>query len=123
MRAILVMGAAITLGACATVDYSKSVPALLTQQSTDARPEISRVVSEALNGRKVSLSADVLTNDSRLIIEPKPEGMDPFGNPGSGRLMGRPDHFLLQTIDNQCALYHKQSGEYYPLYGVTCRPA
>ena len=123
MRAILILGAAITLVACATVDYSKSVPALLTQKSTDARPEISRVLSEALDGRRVSLSADILTEDSRLIIEPKPEGMDPFGNPGSGRLLGRPDHFTLKTIDNQCALFHEKSGEYYPLYGVTCKPA
>lgn len=123
MRKILFLGAMISLGACATVDYTKSVPALLSQKSVDARPEISRVVSEALDGRKVTLSEGILTEDSRLIIEPKPEGLDPFGNPGSGRLLGRPDHFTLKTIDNQCALYHEKSGEYYPLYGVTCKPA
>ncbi len=119
---VLLLSAVTSLGACATVDYSKSVPALLAQKSVDARPEISRVLSDALDGRTVSLSADILTEDSRLIIEPKPEGMDPFGNPASGRLMGRPDHFTLKTVDNQCALFHEKSGEYYPLYGVTCKP-
>ena len=123
MRTLLTLTAILTLGACATVDYTESVPALISEKSEDARPELSRVISEVLDGRKVSLSSDVLTKESRLIIEPKAEPMDPFGNPASGRLLGKPDHFVLKTVDSQCALYHEQTGEYHPLYGITCAPA
>ncbi len=103
-----------------TTDFSKSVPATL-KGDQDVRPELKRVISEALGGRKVSLSPDVLTQESRLVIERAPEPLDPYGNPISGRLrMEKPNIFVLKKAGNSCALYHEQSGEYYPLSGVKC---
>ena len=122
MRAVLGLGAIIVLGGCSTMDFSKSEPALLAKSAGDIRPALKDAVSKALGGRRVALASNVLTTDSRLIIEPKMEPRDPFGNPMSGRLLGRPDHFILKTANGECALMHEKTGEYYPLPGVACLP-
>jgi len=123
MRNTFVIAITLTgLTACSTTDFSQSVPALLPRGNQEGHAEIKRVVSEALGGRRVSLSKDVLTADSRLIIEPK-QHMDPFGNPANGRMLGKPDHFMLKTHNGTCALYQEKTGEYLPLSGVTCTPA
>lgn len=107
---------------CASVDYSKSVPALL-DTSDDVRPILSEVISKALEGRKVSLSSNVLKADSRLFIEPNTGPMDAFGNPLDGMRMGKADRFELRYIDGNCALWHPDSETYFPLNGVICKPA
>ncbi len=102
------------------MDHSKSVPALITNGDYKTRAEITSVISSALGNRKVTLTSDVLTKDSRVIIEPKGEPMDPFGNPMSGRLLGKPDHFVLRALDGQCFLHHEQTDTYHELETVTC---
>lgn len=123
MRLTLTVVLALTLSACVSTDFSTSVPAVLADDGKDYRPMISKVVSEALGGRRVNLTTGALKSDSRLLIEPKAEPMDPFGNPMSGRLLGKPDDFTLRTVDGACVLHHEDKDVYYPLEGVNCAPA
>jgi len=122
MRKLFGLSAALVLGGCMTSDYTQSVPALLAEDGQDYRPAISKIVSEVLGKRRISLTRDALMTDSRLMIEPKAEPMDPFGNPMSGRLLGKPDNFTLKTVDGVCLLLHEDTDTYYPLENVNCRP-
>lgn len=106
-----------------STDFSKSVPAVLADDGTDYRPVIVKTVSEALGGRRINLTENALKTDSRLLLEPKTEPMDPFGNPISGRILERPDNFTLRTVDGVCVLHHEDKDVYYTLADVNCRPA
>jgi len=110
------------LSGCMSTDFSKSVPAVLADDGRDYRPAITKIVSEVLGGRRVTLTRDAFMKDSRLLLEPKTEPLDPFGNPLSGRLLGKPDNFSLVTSGDSCAILHEDTGEYYILEGVACRP-
>ena len=118
MRIVLVLAAA-SLAACATTDYSTATDALLTESNETVRMELVKVTSEALSGRPVSIAPDALTTTNRLIIE-EGDMMGRDGNPLSGRLMNKPDHFVLKKSGAQCVLYHEQGETYYPLENVTC---
>jgi len=122
MRAILAVVPLLLASGCMSTDYSKSIPAVLVDDGTDYRPVIRDVVSKSLNGRRITLTRNVLMTDSRLLLEPKAEALDPFGNPMSGRILGKPDDFSLKTINGTCVLLHENTGEFYPLEGVNCRP-
>lgn len=122
MRRLTIIGISLSLAACMSTDFSQSIPAVLADDGKDYRPAISKVISEILDGRRITLTQDTLKNDSRLLLEPKAEPMDPFGNPMSGRLLGKPDDFSLRTINGACALLHEDTGEYYALADVNCRP-
>lgn len=121
MRKSLAFAAVFLVSACMSTNYAQSVPAVLKDDGTDYRPMISKVVSEIMGGRRVTLTRNALMSDSRLMIEPKAEPMDPFGNPMSGRMLGKPDDFTLKTVDGLCFLLHEDTGEFYPLEGVNCR--
>lgn len=120
-RRVIILSAALVLGGCMSSDFSQSVPAVLADDGTDYRPVLSKVISEALGGRRITLTPDTLKSDSRIMLEPKAEPMDPFGNPMSGRLLGKPDDFSLRTVNGQCVLLHEDKDIYYPLDGVNCR--
>ncbi len=122
MRINLIAGAFLLAAGCASVDYSDAKPGVIAKSDREARPVISALLSEILNRRYVQLTRDVLTKESRLIIEPKAEGFDPYGNPASGRLLGRPDHFTLLAVNGACVLRHEKTGEYYPVEGLKCKP-
>jgi len=122
MRRVLSAALALPLAACVTSNYANSVPAVLADDGQDYRPVIAKVVSEALGGRRVNLTNMALKRDSRLLIEPKAEALDPYGNPMSGRLLGKPDDFSLKTVDGICVLHHEDKDVFYPLDGVNCRP-
>lgn len=121
MRKTLALGTAILLGACMSTNYKQSVPAVLADDGKDYRPVISKIVSEVMNGRRVNLTPDALKTDSRLMIEPRAEPMDPYGNPMGGRMLGKPDDFTLRTVDDVCLLHHEDTGDYYVLDDVNCR--
>ncbi len=120
MRRALTALLALSLSACVSTDFTTSVPAKLADDGNDYRPAIAKIVSEALGGRRVNLTTTALKSDSRLMIEPRAEPMDPFGNPMSGRLLGKPDDFTLRTVEGKCVLHHEDKDVYYPLDGVNC---
>jgi len=121
MRFALPVIAAMSLSACMSTDFSKSVPAVLADDGQDYRPTISKIVSEALGGRRVTLTESALKSDSRLLIEPRAEPLDPFGNPMSGRILDKPDDFTLRTMNGVCVLHHEDKDVYYTLDGVNCQ--
>ena len=93
--------------------------AILTQKTAEAHQELESVVSKALGGKKVSLATEVLMGESTLAVQQK-EVMGPDGNPVMGRIMKKPDVFILQTDGETCSLTHEESGNVYPLASVIC---
>ena len=112
--AVAVLGAG-----CQTVPPAKGEPALLVNASPKVTAEIQDVVSQALNGVKVTIAPDVLTTSSILAIE-RPEFRSPAGDPIMGRRMDMPDHFTLSKSNKKCVLTHEQTGTSYALKLARC---
>jgi len=118
------------LGGCETVETAEVEEkpmaevsrAVLTQKTAQAHQELEATVSKALGGKKVSLATEVLMGESTLAVQQK-EVMGPDGNPIMGRIMTKPDVFILKTDGETCSLTHEESGEVYPLSSVICERA
>jgi len=96
--------------------------AILIQKTAEAHQELEATVSKALGGKKVSLATEVLMGESTLAVQQK-EVIGPDGNPIMGRIMKKPDVFILQTDGETCSLKHEESGDVYPLSSVICERA
>ena len=113
---------AVGLAGCASMDYSQAEPAVLVNADGKVLNDIETLISGLLDNRRVLLASNVLKTDNRLIIEQNSNMMDPQGNMADGRMRAKPDHFRLLTLDGKCVLLHEQTGEYYPMDSVRCRP-
>ena len=122
-RLLSIFGITASLGGCASLDMNQAVPALLSNPGAESRAEIAKTISDALDGRRIVLASDVLTADSRVIIDPVSSSLDPYGNPADGRVLGKPDHFQLKSVQGKCVLVHDQTGEFYVLTQAQCLPA
>ncbi len=107
------------LAACSTSDLRTDVPALLTNPSEDTRLEIEQSVSAALDGAKITVAADALTQSSVLTIE---QGKNrSIERPAElGRNLGRPEHFQLMIDGPQCVLVHRRTGLHWILRQSEC---
>lgn len=107
------------LAACSTSDLRTDVPALLTNPSEDTRLEIEQSVSAALDGAKMTVAADALTQSSVLTIE---QGKNrSVERPAElGRNLGRPEHFQLVVDGPQCVLVHRRTGLHWILRQSEC---
>lgn len=107
------------LAACSTSDLRTDVPALLTNPSEDTRLEIEQSVSAALDGAKITVAADALTQSSVLTIE---QGKNrSVERPAElGRNLGRPEHFQLMVDGPQCVLVHRRTGLHWILRQSEC---
>src|SRR5690606_24912279 len=67
----LVAASGVALAGCAGAPASadRDVPALIRDPTPESHAELARVVSEWLGGAPVTLAADALADESRLIIE------------------------------------------------------
>lgn len=110
-NAVAVVGALLILSACKTGAVRADVPARIINPTPESRAELLRVVSEALNGRVVTLADGALTNDSLLIIEPKHL---------SGRDLRKPEHFRLVLSGSRCVLVNQGTEARYELTETTC---
>ena len=108
-------------GACAQRSAHPDVPALLKSPTEEARAELLRVVSGAMNGAPVTLAADALTNEDTLIVERAARRDAREMNLG-GREMGKPAHFRLVKSGPACVLIHVESGRRWTLDSATCSP-
>ena len=107
---------------CQTLPNSENaVEALLINPSQVTQAELTKVISEALGGRRVTLSTDTFTRSSRTIIE-RQAMIGPDGNPIMGRDYGKPDHFILMMSGNKCWLYHQQAELFHALEITECAP-
>jgi len=110
------------LCACTSSVAQPAVPSIIDKPTAESRAELARVVSEALNGARVTLADDALTRESVLIIE-RAHPRDANGVPLSGRDFGRPEHFRLVKMGEHCALVHERTGKRTTLASTTCEPA
>lgn len=105
---------AAALSACQTTASSDPVEALLLESSPEVTRVLSDAVSQAMGGSKVTLAPDVLTQSSKLVMDPK------FVD---DRSFQRPDHFKLMKDGASCYLLHEESGQKMPLGKVKCKAA
>jgi len=110
----LIMGtcAALTLGACQTTADTVPVEAQLTKSSPATTAILTQAVSKALGGRNITLAPNILTDSSKLIMDPK------FVD---DRSMERPDHFTLMKEGKTCYLVHEETSAKIPLAQVNCQ--
>ena len=104
---------------CKTVAEQESYPALLSESSADSLLMITKAVSEAMDGRSVKISEDVLstTNSFSIMLNNKTSIAN---SPINGRIQERPQHFELMKRGSECYLLHVESGNAYVLEGVHC---
>ena len=83
---LMLLGAILSMFSCKADARRADLPAYISNPTQQSRAELLRVVTEALNGSKVTIADDALTLGSLLIIEPKHL---------TGRDLRRPVHFRL----------------------------
>ena len=99
-RALMFTVAVVSMATCKVDAMRADVPAHIDNPTQASRAELLRVVTEALNGRVVTLADSALTDSSLLIIEPKHL---------SGRDLRKPVHFRLMLNGSQCVLIHQET--------------
>lgn len=126
MRAIAPLAAVIgsmtvSVAACAGTGTAAPVPAVLVSPDRLAVDEVERAAASLTGASTVSLSADILTESSELVLgRQTPRTME--GDPAGGMIMDRPSRLTLMTDGDGCYLVHGESGESEKLDGVTCAP-
>ncbi len=111
LQAFVVFAVIALLYGCKTDAVRDDVPACITDPTVESRAELLGVVSDALNGRAVTIADDALTHDSLLIIEPKHL---------TGRDLGRPEHFRLVLSGSRCILVHQETESRFELTETSC---
>ena len=119
MKQISIILLILYLSACRTPDNETLLPALVTNPGPETRQELEQTISTALDGARITLSEEVFTASSVLVIE---RGMQRSINrtPELGRDLGQPHRFQLLIAGSQCILVDEQSGEHWPLSIVEC---
>lgn len=98
-------------------------PAVLTQPKAATTMVLNNTVSLALNGTKVMLARDVLTQNSELRVERMAQD-NPSAMGLNGRMMGDPQvyrFFLEIDASGGCYLIYQKTGKKYSLDGVGCK--
>jgi hypothetical protein len=96
-------------------------PAIIVNPTPESHAELERVVSDMLFGAKVTLSKDVFTESSVLVVERR--RIEGLGHPPlTGRDLGRPERFRLLTDGTTCVLTHESNGARYELPLTDCGP-
>ena len=121
-RLLIALASLMAMSSCQSTGHQsiEKLDAIIINPSEITRAELGQTISNALNGRRVTIAPDSFTQSSIAIIERR-QMMGPDGNPIMGRDFGKPDHFILKTSDQGCWLYHRQSEEYYALKTVKCK--
>ncbi len=111
------------LSACSTAMVGqKSGPAILLETSKTNTQIISQAMSLALNGKKVSLTANAFRKNAQHTLEKKSfTGLN--SNAADGLILGIPviHRFSLFSNDSSCHLIYEKTGTKYPLNGVNCK--
>ena len=113
------MGTALLLGTCSVVPQAQDRPAIVTNPTEQSRAELLRVVSQALNGAKIMLADDALTQSSVLTIE-----RSPMHDLRGGKIMGRelsvPQQFTLIKNGSECVLVKLPDNSRWVLVETNC---
>lgn len=116
--AIVVVGAALFMSACASV-AQQDAAAVLVDPTDESRAELAHVVSGALNTTEVTISSGALTRESVLVIERTPI-RNAAGRRLTGRDLDKPEQFRLVKSGTRCVLIHVRTSERYELEQARC---
>lgn len=110
----LVMFAALSgLAACQTAPAPE--PALLAEATPEAMAVVTGTLATAVDRVRIELGPVDLTRDPAISVLPPPLGEHEAHSPAM------PVMFDLVTQDGACFVRARDSGELYPLPGITCR--
>lgn len=108
------------LWGCKTMTVAEPQAAILIESDQNTLLEITKVVSQAFDGKSVSLAESILQTSNELVVVPNdPETLD---GKLSGRLMTRPQTFHLMLRGAECYLLHVDQQTEYVLSTVKCTP-
>ncbi len=120
LSSTLVCNAGLLLSACSALQAQDGAPAVIVHSISSSRAELSRAVSDALNGRPVVIADDALTHDSILWIE-RTQRQSTRELQANGRDLDRPDKFQLIKQGTRCVLIHERTGHRRALKTVSCK--
>jgi hypothetical protein len=116
---LTIMGAVLLMCSCSAIPQVQDRQAVITDPTDRSRAELLRTVSQALNGAKIMLADDALTQGSLLTIERSLV----HDLPG-GRILGRelsvPQQFELVKHGSECVLVKQPDGGRWVLVETSC---
>ncbi len=121
MQVVSIVCVALLASACNTLSEASDKPAVIIRPSDESRAELLRVLSSALKGIRITLAADVLTNDSLLTLERNPP-RDLRARQLTGRQLERPQQFRLVMNGSDCILVDLSNGVRWRLRDTLCAP-
>lgn len=110
------------LSACSSATIAEAKPAVLIDSSSTTHQIIEQVISQALNGKKVTIAKDSFLQSNQLLIEKK--HYSSIEAPAiDGLILGGPKthRFALFSKGTQCYLVYAKTGKKYPLNEVKCK--
>lgn len=119
LRSTVVLIFHAVLAACAVQPAHSPMPARLSSVDDATRAVLASAVSQALDGREISLAPDALTASSQLLLDPA-RPRDASGRVLQGRETRTPESFQLVKVGDECVLKHERTGREYVLQDVRC---
>lgn len=117
----LAVVAAGLLSACKTTGPAEAKPALVTKTNQAVQDTLTLAVSKAV-GSKVTLAPNSFTSRSSVTIEPSSVNKR-HGQIIDGRSQEMPTHIDLIMMGQACFVVNRDTGEKFPLKGVSCKVA
>lgn len=121
MKYLPVIFASFLLVSCKQNTVQDAVPAVLVGSDEAGRQEIQQHIENVLGG-SVLLADGVLTGNSEIVVERRPQ-RDPSGNRLPGRILTEPERFrLIISRKGECILVHLNSDQHWILEDSRCVP-
>lgn len=117
--ASLIVLAAGLLGACKTTATPEPQPALVTKSNQAVQDALTLAVSKAI-GSSVTLAPGSFVTKPSVTIEPSSVNKR-NGQIIDGRSQEMPTHVDLIKIGSKCFVVNRDTGDKYPLKGVSCK--
>lgn len=115
----LLAGVAAVLGACKTTITPQAKPALVIKSNQAVQDALTLAVSKAIRS-SVTLAPGSFTDRPSVTIEPSSVNKR-NGQIIDGRSQEMPTHVDLIKIGSKCFVVNRDTGDKYPLKGVSCK--
>jgi len=96
------------------------VQAVLAEMNDRTKLQITKIVSESMNGKSVKIDDSVFSQKNKMSVMTNMQASY-NGNPINGRVADLPQHFQLMLRGKECYILHEESGKEYPLDNVNCK--
>ena len=121
IRISWLVGGVLLIAGCQTLTAESDVPAVITNPTDASRAALENALSEAFQGREVTLADDALTQTSLLTIEAGARRT--IENPPvRGRVLEKPMQFRLVKNGDDCVLIDLRDQSRHKLENTTCAP-